>query len=109
VKLSWVKARGFLSPKDASLEGCKGLKEEMMRKIIFFFFLISLISCSLLAINIDIPQELKNLGYTNEDLVDYKKEQEKEYYTLGNWQTKESKNTVTFVVVNGNIVDWSSP
>lgn len=77
-----------------------------MRKILVIFIFILFIAVNLCAINIDIPQVLKDLGYRSEDLVDYKKKYNEEYFTLANWQTRDAADTITFVIVDGAIVNW---
>lgn len=77
-----------------------------MKKYILAIILILFLSFNLCAINIDIPQVLKDIGYKSEDLIDYSKKYDEEYFTLANWQTKDATDTITFVVVDGKIVNW---
>jgi hypothetical protein len=81
-----------------------------MKKI----FLMLILSVSLLfnsyAANadIDIPLVLQDLGYKSDDLVDYTTEYNEEHFTLANWETEDPADTITFVLIDGEIVDWFS-
>ncbi|MFA5007786.1 MAG: hypothetical protein WC546_01005 [Candidatus Omnitrophota bacterium] len=81
-----------------------------MKKIFVILILSVLFLFNLYAVeaNIDIPQALKALGYESEDLVDYSKEYNEEYFTLRNWQSPDAASTITFVLLDGEIVDWIS-
>ncbi|MCK9615649.1 MAG: hypothetical protein M0R48_09105 [Candidatus Omnitrophica bacterium] len=79
-----------------------------MKKIFIAVILSVFLVFNLYAVDIDIPQVLKDLGFKSEDLVDYNTEDNEEYFTLANWQTEDPADTVTFVLVDGEIIDWIS-
>ncbi|MFA6281027.1 MAG: hypothetical protein WCY05_00810 [Candidatus Omnitrophota bacterium] len=81
----------------------------MVKKYFLTILFSIFLSCSLYAIDVDVPQCLKDLGYAATDLVDYKKVEDKEYFTMKNWQTADSPNTITFEIVEGKILNWQSP
>jgi|GEM_PF-1762446 len=58
--------------------------------------------------NIDIPLVLQDLGYSSNDLVDYATQYNEEHFTLANWETEDPADTITFVLIDGEIVDWFS-
>jgi len=58
--------------------------------------------------DIDIPLVLQDLGYKSDDLVDYTTEYNEEHFTLANWETEDPADTITFVLIDGEIVDWFS-
>ncbi len=58
--------------------------------------------------DIDIPLVLQDLGYKSDDLVDYTTEYNEEHFTLPNWETEDPADTITFVLIDGEIVDWFS-
>jgi len=58
--------------------------------------------------DIDIPLVLQDIGYKSDDLVDYTTEYNEEHFTLANWETEDPADTVTFVLIDGEIVDWFS-
>lgn len=80
-----------------------------MKKYFLTIMFLIFLSCSLYAIDMEIPECLKDLGYATVDLVDYKKVEDKEYFTMKNWQTADSPNTITFEIVDGEILNWQSP
>ncbi|MCK9573687.1 MAG: hypothetical protein M0R20_04765 [Candidatus Omnitrophica bacterium] len=80
-------------------------------KKIFAIFILSvflLVNSYAVDADIDIPLALKDLGFESEDLVDYNTEYNEEHFTLANWQTEDPTDTITFVMVDGEIVDWIS-
>ncbi len=79
-----------------------------MKKIFAISILLVFVIFNLYAVDIDIPLVLKDLGYESDDLVDYSKEYNEEHFTLANWQTEDPADTITFVLVDGEIVDWIS-
>lgn len=52
----------------------------------------------------DISQALQQLGFTQYNLVDYKKIDNKEYFTFSDWTTEEKGDTITFVIENGKVI-----
>lgn len=80
-----------------------------MKKYFLTIIFLMFLSFSLHAIDMEIPQCLKDLGYETTDLVDYKKVDDKEYFTMKNWQTADSPNTITFEIVDGKVSNWQSP
>jgi hypothetical protein len=81
-----------------------------MKKIfIILIFSVFLLSDSYAAeANIDIPLVLQDLGYSSDDLVDYTTQYNEEHFTLANWETEDPADTITFVLIDGKIVDWFS-
>lgn len=58
--------------------------------------------------DIDIPLVLQDIGYKSDDLIDYTTEYNEEHFTLANWETEDPADTITFVLIDGEIVDWFS-
>jgi hypothetical protein len=52
----------------------------------------------------DIPQTLQQLGFTQYNLIDYKKVDEKEYFTFSDWTTEEKMDTIIFIVEVGKVI-----
>ncbi len=46
----------------------------------------------------EIPQPLKDYGFTQELLKDYQRKADKEYYIFYNWMTQEPDDIITFVI-----------
>jgi hypothetical protein len=40
--------------------------------------------------------------------VDYTTQYNEEHFTLANWETEDPADTITFVLIDGKIVDWFS-
>ncbi|MDD4955387.1 MAG: hypothetical protein PHP17_05065 [Candidatus Omnitrophica bacterium] len=78
------------------------------------FFIILLSSVFLLfnsyaaEADIDIPLVLQDLGYSRDDLVDYTTEYNEERFTVANWETEDPADTITFILIDGEIVNWYS-
>ncbi len=81
----------------------------MMKKYFLTIIFLMFLSFNLYAIDMAIPQCLKDLGYVEADIVDYKKIDDKEYFTMKSWQTADSPNAITFEIVDGEITNWESP
>ena len=63
----------------------------------WFFF----ITCQLFAQNI--PQEIQNLGLTQNMLISYDKEGSEEFFTFTDLTASQEGETITFIVENGKI------
>lgn len=79
-----------------------------MKKIFTILLLSVFLVFDVCAINIDIPLVLQDLGYTSDDLVDYTTQYNEEHFTLANWETEDPTDTITFVLIDGEITDWYS-
>ncbi|UCC94777.1 MAG: hypothetical protein JSW40_08190 [Candidatus Omnitrophota bacterium] len=51
-------------------------------------------------------EDLEKAGCKEGDLVDYRREGNKEWLTILDWATAESTDTITFVVEGGKVKDW---
>jgi hypothetical protein len=54
----------------------------------------------------DILEELEIRGFTKYLLLDYEKKGEVEYFTFSDWMTTTSGDTITFIVIGGEVTDW---
>jgi hypothetical protein len=64
--------------------------------IIIFLFLISVQAQG-------IPEELEIRGFTKYLLLDYEKKGKEEHFTFSNWLSKIKGDTITFIVVDGEV------
>ncbi|MCK9614966.1 MAG: hypothetical protein M0R48_05615 [Candidatus Omnitrophica bacterium] len=63
---------------------------------IFFF-----VTCQLFAQ--DIPQEIQNLGFTQNLLISYDREGSEEFFTFSELTAIQVGETITFIVENGKV------
>lgn len=71
--------------------------------------LLSILSLSLIFLPLqaaDIPQELRKIGFTQYNLIDYEEEDGIEYFTFSDWRTEKSGDTVVFAVEDGKVKEW---
>jgi hypothetical protein len=55
---------------------------------------------------IKIPKQLRELGFTEEYLLNYRREELVEFYEFSDWRTQEKGDTIVFIVRNGKIREW---
>ncbi len=53
----------------------------------------------------DIPQQLQSMGFTENTLIKYEEREGKEYYIFSDWMTKESGDTIVFVIGGGKVIE----
>lgn len=53
----------------------------------------------------DIPDDLEEMGFTKNTLVDYRTESNISFYTFSDWQTEEPGDTITFAVEDGEVAN----
>ncbi|MDD4183062.1 MAG: hypothetical protein PHT53_04505 [Candidatus Omnitrophica bacterium] len=72
------------------------------KQLIVILLSVSLfVCCQLLAQSI--PQELQNLGFTQNKLISYDKEGNEEFFTFADLKESETGETITFVIENGKV------
>ena len=53
----------------------------------------------------DIPPELKKIGFNNSDLIGYDRKGDIEYFIFSNDIIEQFGSVITFVIIDGDIVD----
>jgi hypothetical protein len=71
------------------------------RSIAIFLSTFFFVACQLLAQSV--PQEIQNLGFTQNGLISYDREGNEEFFTFADLTAGQTGETVTFIVENGKI------
>jgi len=58
---------------------------------------------------VTIPDALAKLGFTEEDLLDYRCQDDKEFFTFTDKRANSRKDIITFVIENGEIIAYPNP
>jgi len=71
------------------------------RSIAIFLITFFFVACQLLAQSM--PQEIQNLGFTQNGLISYDREGNEEFFTFADLTAGQTGETITFIVENGKV------
>ncbi|MBN3040256.1 MAG: hypothetical protein JW867_03940 [Candidatus Omnitrophica bacterium] len=73
-------------------------------KFLILSLVLILFTFSLQAFDPEIPQELKDMGFNESNLVDYQKLDDTEVFTFKDWTSEIKNDTVSFMVKRGKVI-----
>ncbi|MEI8349262.1 MAG: hypothetical protein WCI77_03820 [Candidatus Omnitrophota bacterium] len=78
-------------------------------RVLSFIVLLLFLHSTMQVYAVTIPAALEKLGFTEDDLLNYRRQDEQEFFTFSDKRTRERQDVITFVIENGEIIAYPNP